>query len=107
MLLKKTPTIPHLLSMTATPIPRTLALVIYGDLDISIIDELPPERKSVETKLLDKTNRSIAYDRIRSELNANRQAYVICSRIEDKNDSKLRSVQKESKHLSKRNFSRI
>ena len=75
---------PHLLSMTATPIPRTLALTIYGDLDLSILDEMPPGRKRVITKVVDTKERANTYEFIRSEINKGRQAFVICPRIEAK-----------------------
>ncbi len=80
-----TNTIPHLLSMTATPIPRTLALTIYGDLDLTVLDELPPGRKKIETILVDPTDeaRTRSYTHIRKELEQGRQLYVICPRIFD------------------------
>ena len=74
--------IPHLLSMTATPIPRTLALTLYGDLDLTLLDELPPGRKTVITKIVTEKTRSETYEKIRQELNTGRQAYVICPRID-------------------------
>ena len=73
---------PHLLSMTATPIPRTLALTIYGDLDISLLDEQPAGRKQVETTLAKEEERDTVYTRVREELEHGRQAYVIVPRIE-------------------------
>ncbi len=76
-------TVPHLLSMTATPIPRTLALTIYGDLDLSILDQLPVGRKAIITEIIPPNKRDDAYDHIRKELVAGRQAYVICPRIEN------------------------
>jgi len=75
-------TIPHLLSMTATPIPRTLALTIYGDLDLSLLDELPKGRKKVITKIIPPEKRKMAYEFIRKQVREGRQVFVICPRIE-------------------------
>ncbi|MDP2864097.1 MAG: ATP-dependent DNA helicase RecG [bacterium] len=74
--------IPHLLSMTATPIPRTLSLTIYGDLDLSIIDELPRGRKKIITKIVRPKDKKETYNFIRAEVKENRQVFVICPRIE-------------------------
>jgi ATP-dependent DNA helicase RecG len=74
---------PDTLIMTATPIPRTLSLTLYGDLEVSIIDELPPGRKPVETRLVSLAERHDAYDEVRRELDAGRQAYVICPLVEE------------------------
>ncbi len=73
--------VPHLLSMTATPIPRTMALTVYGDLDMSIIDELPAGRKQVITEIGTEESREEVYERVREELAAGQQAFVICPRI--------------------------
>jgi len=72
---------PHLLSMTATPIPRTLALTIYGDLDLTLLDEMPPGRKKIETIIVPPSQRERAYEQMRYEINQGRQAYVVCPRI--------------------------
>ncbi len=87
---------PHFLSMTATPIPRTLALTIYGDLDLSVLDELPPGRAKITTKLLRPKERALAYEKIREELVAGRQAYVICPRIEEPDPEKENALQAKS-----------
>lgn len=76
--------IPHLLSMSATPIPRTLALVFYGDMDLSIIDEMPEGRKPIMTKIVNKKEVNKVYQFVREEIQKGRQAFFICPRIEEK-----------------------
>lgn len=98
--------VPHLLSMTATPIPRTLALTLYGDLDLSLLDEMPSGRKKVITEIVPTSGRGRVYEHIRKELNDGRQAYVICPRINEPDPEKemalmARSVKEESKRLKK------
>lgn len=105
----KSSNVPHLLSMTATPIPRTLALTIYGDLDLSLLDELPAGRKPPITKIINPEERETAYDMIREEINKGRQAYIICPRIEEPDLEKLNSinakaVKEEAKRLKKEIF---
>jgi len=85
---------PHLLSMTATPIPRTLALTVYGDLDLTLIDQMPPGRVKIETKIVLPEERPASYEFIRKEIQAGRQAFVICPRIEpeDKEETKRDAI---------------
>jgi ATP-dependent DNA helicase RecG len=100
---------PHLLSMTATPIPRTLALTIYGDLDLTLLDQMPLGRKPIITKVLGPEIREEAYERVRTELSAGHQAYVICPRINEPDPFKqfalqAKSVRAESERLKKHVF---
>ncbi|MFZ2500798.1 MAG: ATP-dependent DNA helicase RecG [Minisyncoccia bacterium] len=87
---------PHVLSMTATPIPRTLALTLYGDLDLTLLDEMPAGRKPVITKVLGPEKREEAYTRVRTELTAGHQAYVICPRIDEPDPEKELALQAKS-----------
>lgn len=79
---------PHFLSMTATPIPRTLALTIYGNLDLTLLDEMPAGRLPIKTELVTKSNRKKMEEHIRAEISAGRQAYVICPRIDEPDPEK-------------------
>lgn len=106
----KSETAPHLLSMTATPIPRTLALTIYGDLDLTLLDQMPHGRKPIITKIILPTEREKTYEEIRKELQAGRQLYVICPRINEPDPTKemavmAKSVTLEADRLDKEVFS--
>ena len=95
---------PHLLSMTATPIPRTLALTIYGDLDLTLLDEMPAGRKQIITQIITPEKRPEVYKHIQEALDEGRQAYVICPRIDEPDPEKemavqARSVTAEAEHL--------
>ena len=90
---------PHTLVMTATPIPRTLSMTLYGDLDVSIIDEMPPNRGSVKTHLLDDRNRSRAYRLVADQIGRGRQVYVLCPLIEESEKLDLRPARKIFEHL--------
>lgn len=96
MALSKKHAAPHLLSMTATPIPRTLALTIYGDLDLTLLDTMPPGRKPVITEVIDPKKRADVYAAMKRELLAGRQAYVICPRIDAPDPTEEFSLQAKS-----------
>ncbi|MEN9852477.1 MAG: ATP-dependent helicase RecG, ATP-dependent helicase RecG [Candidatus Parcubacteria bacterium] len=88
--------VPHLLSMTATPIPRTLALTIYGDLDLTLLDEMPLGRKKIMTEIVTPLTRDDMYKKVQAELDSGRQAYVICPRIDEADENKAKSLQLKS-----------
>ncbi len=98
-LLSKSDKMPHLLAMTATPIPRSLALTVYGELDISLLNERPKDRKDIETKIWSPNSRSQLYGLIEEQLKLGRQAYVICNLIDDNPDNERKSVEAEYKKL--------
>jgi ATP-dependent DNA helicase RecG len=95
---------PHVLTMTATPIPRTLALTIHGDLDVSQIDELPPGRQKIQTNALINQQRTHAYDLIRREIAQGRQAYVVLPLVEESEKLDVRSAVEEHKKLQESIF---
>jgi ATP-dependent DNA helicase RecG len=105
-LTRKDALIPHLLSMTATPIPRTLALTVYGDLDLSLLLEMPTGRKPVITEIVLPTHREKTYEHIKAQMKEGRQAYVICPRINEPDPTKeaalnVKSVSEEAARLRK------
>jgi ATP-dependent DNA helicase RecG len=108
-LVRKDNIAPHLLSMTATPIPRTLALTVYGDLDLSLLDEMPAGRKQIITEIITPNKRESTYEKIRLELRSGRQLYIICPRIFEPDPKKelalnVKSAVEEAKRLKKEVF---
>lgn len=95
---------PHTLVMSATPIPRTLALMLYGDLDVSILDELPPGRQPIETYAIDTAKRHRAFNYVKKHLDEGRQGYIVCPLVEE-GESDLAAAQEYSENISKGFFS--
>lgn len=108
-LVNKHGVIPHLLSMTATPIPRTLALTLYGDLDLTLLDQMPEGRKRIITEIVSPETRNLAYEKIKEEMKNGRQLYVICPRIDEPDPTKelavlAKSVNEEAARLKREVF---
>ncbi len=95
---------PHTFVMSATPIPRTLALMIFGDLDISILDELPPGRQQIETYSITSEKRNRAYNYVKQHLNEGRQGYIICPLVDDNDDDSLAAAKKYAEDIAKNEF---
>ena len=98
---------PHVLVMTATPIPRTLALTLYGDLDLSVIDQLPPGRLAVKTKWLKPVQRESAYTFIRRQIASGRQAFILCPFVEESEVIAAKAAVAEYERLSREVFSEL
>lgn len=96
--------IPHTLVMSATPIPRTLALMIYGDLEISVLDELPPGRQPIETYFVDSKKRERAYNYVKKHLDEGRQGYIVCPLVEESDVIQLAAAEEFAKSLSEETF---
>ncbi|HEX5456272.1 MAG TPA: ATP-dependent DNA helicase RecG [Candidatus Saccharimonadales bacterium] len=103
-LLKKAGHIPHLISMTATPIPRSLALTVYGELDISALDEMPPGRKPPKTKIVSPNSKKQLYKAIDKELESGRQMFVVCPLISESDNLNFLSAEEVYEELSKKIF---
>ena len=95
---------PHVLSMTATPIPRTLNMVLNGDLDVSVIDELPPGRIPIETKRFSAMDRQQSWELLRREVNNGRQAFVICPLVEESETLDAKAAVTEAEFLQREVF---
>ena len=101
-LLSKARTMPHLLSMTATPIPRSLQLTIFGDLAVSVLDELPAGRQPITTKIIAPVSIANMWGKVEEELAKTHQVYYICKKIDDKGTSELKSVKAEVEKIARR-----
>jgi ATP-dependent DNA helicase RecG len=97
--------VPHVLHMTATPIPRTLSLTAYGDLDTTALRELPAGRQPIETRIVDEDDRASAYEFVRAQLREGRQAYVVCPLVEESEKIQGRAVEVEAERLAREELS--
>lgn len=95
---------PHILVMSATPIPRTLALIIYGDLDVSVLDELPAGRQKIETYAIDGSIRQRAYGYVKKHLDEGRQGYIVCPLVEESDALDLAAAEDYAARLAKKEF---
>ena len=103
MLRKKGP-VPDVLVMTATPIPRTLAMTVYGDLDVSVIDEMPPGKKAIRTKVFSETQRNRVYEIIRREVQKGHQVFIVYPLVEESENLDLKDATRMAEHLQKEIF---
>lgn len=92
---------PHVLVMTATPIPRTLAMTLYGDLDVSVLDELPPDKKAIRTRILTEAQRSTTYRIIRDELLQGHKVFIVYPLVEESEGPELKSATRMADHLTR------
>ena len=97
---------PDLIVMSATPIPRTLALILYGDLDISIIDELPPNRKKIDTFAIGKSKEESMYEFVKKQIDEGRQCYIVCPMVEESEEEDLKSVIELTEKLKTKVFNK-
>ncbi|OQB12399.1 MAG: ATP-dependent DNA helicase RecG [Firmicutes bacterium ADurb.Bin193] len=95
---------PHLLVMTATPIPRTLSLILYGDLNVSVIDELPPGRMKIDTYAVDETMRGRINEFMKKQVQSGRQVYIVCPLIDDSETTELKAATEYAENLKKNVF---
>lgn len=95
---------PHMLFLSATPIPRTLGLILYGDLDVSVMDELPPGRQSIDTFLVDESMRARITGFIRKQTENGNQVYVVCPAVEESEDNRMKSAEAWARHLQETIF---
>jgi ATP-dependent DNA helicase RecG len=101
---KKATRMPHVISMTATPIPRTLALTLYGELEISVLDEMPPGRTPIITSIVSPNSKSPMYEQIESQLSSGKQVFVVCPLIQESEKLQALSAEKVYDDLSKKIF---